>query len=261
VTDKFIQQLGRARLAAQPIPDFDRDDQPTAEDEGYRRQAELAEWFRANGKGARAGYKIGATAPAMRAYLGVDGPGYGHIMAGNMFKSGVEIPGNTLFRPGIECEIAVRIAKTMTPRDEGWSRAALGEFIDAVAPAIEIVENRYDDFRATGIGTLIADDFFHKCCVLGPFTSHWQAIDLPLVSGRITIDGDQRATGEGEQVMGHPLEPVVWLAETLRRQGRQLEAGEIVLTGSMTPVIWIDPVPSTVEIKISKLGRCGLSIT
>lgn len=257
----MIEALGRARLSAKPIPEFAAAERPKGEAEGYDVQAGLAEWFRREGLGKVAGYKVGATTAAMQSYLGVDMPAYGRIMEASIFPSGASIEASRFCRPGIECEIAVRIGADIPLRDADWTREDLGEYIAAIGPAIELVENRYGDFLGAGFGTLIADDFFHKGCLLGDFIEDWRTIDMPQVSGRTVINGEQVATGDGAQVMGHPLESLVWLANKLQSQDRSLKAGEVVLTGSMTPVIWLDTFPADISIEIAGVGGCSVVLS
>jgi 2-keto-4-pentenoate hydratase len=142
-----------------------------------------------------------------------------------------------------------------------WTRNGLLDYMAAVMPAMEVVENRYGDFRSRGIGVLIADDFFHKSCVLGEPAQDWRELDLAAAGGRLLVDGAEVETGRGSDVLGHPLEAVVWLANTLAGQGKTLEAGAVVLTGSMTPLHWLEGFPCRVEAVIEGVGACALELT
>ncbi len=258
--EKLIEALGQARLDAGPVPAHGNADPAPSEDEGYALQARLAEWFTREGQGAAAGYKIGATTDSMQAYLGVDGPAYGRIMQANIFASGAEIGAGRLYRPGVECELAVRIGRDVPMRPSGWSRGELADHIESLSPAIEVVENRYGDFLSAGFGTLVADDFFHKACVIGDAVKDWRAIGLSQANARTFINGREIAAGDGGQVMGHPLEPLAWLVSKLQAHGRSLKAGDIVLTGSMTPVIWVEAFPAEIRIEIGGLGDCAVTL-
>ena len=108
---------------------------------------------------------------------------------------------------------------------------------------------------------LTADDFFHKACVLGDPVLDWQAIDLAEVVGRTSINGKWEETGEGRDVLGHPLEAVVWLANKLAERKTGLKAGQIIMTGSMTPVHWIESLPSECVIDITGLGESSMRLT
>lgn len=259
--EDIVETLGTARLAGRPLPDLADGQRPATEADGYAVQSRLAAWFQSNGQGAVAGYKIGATTAAMQEYLGVSGPSYGRVMESNAHPSPASMPGNRRCKSGVECEVAVRIGEDVPALDTPWTRHGLLDHIAAVLPAIEVVENRYGDFRSRGIGVLVADDFFHKSCALGEPAADWRELDLAAAEGRLLVDGAEAQAGRGGDVLGHPLEAVAWLANTLAGQGRTLEAGAIVLTGSMTPLHWLDGFPCRVEAVIEGLGSCALDLT
>jgi 2-keto-4-pentenoate hydratase len=85
-------------------------------------------------------------------------------------------------------------------------------------------------------------------------------IDLPGINASVWRDGTRVETGKGTDVLGHPLEAVVWLANTLAKQERILKANDVILTGSMTPVYWIGEFPSLVEIELSGIGSCSVEL-
>ena len=49
------------------------------------------------------------------------------------------------------------------------------------------------------------------------------------------------STGTGADCLGDPVAAVAWLAETARRYGQPLRAGEIVLSGALGPVVPVTP--------------------
>lgn len=57
---------------------------------------------------------------------------------------------------------------------------------------------------------------------------------LAQVTVELEMDGQLRRSGSGKEVMGDPLAPLLWLAETLRGRGLGIEAGEMISTGSTT---------------------------
>ena len=71
-------------------------------------------------------------------------------------------------RPGVEVEIAVRLGRTVRSTDGPYRGDDLRAAIDAVMPAIEVVDDRYLDRENLDTPTLIADDFFNAAIVLGP---------------------------------------------------------------------------------------------
>ena len=244
VSSRIPKTLLKARTELIPISHLIENETPKTEEEGYALQAALHDEFRIFGQGELAGWKIGATTSSMQKYLGVYGPAYGRIMSANCYNSDRSLSGAKFFKPGIECEIGVLIGNA--PHEKKHTREDVTELIGAVFPAIEIVENRYGDFQKSGTPLLIADDFFHKAAVLGKEISDWSGIDLSLIKGETWIDGQIEGSGSGVEVMGHPLEAVAWLANTLLDHGFQLSEGQIILTGSVTPVIWLENYPCSV---------------
>lgn len=229
------------------------DEPPRDLAEAYAVQAALFGRIAGGGASAQSGWKVGATTADMQRYLRVDGPGYGRIAHVDTHHDGVGLRRGGLLNPGIECEIAVRIAHDAPAADH--DRAAAAALVADVMPAIEIVENRYDRFEALGMPTLVADNFFQRACVLGAPVAGWRALDLAEVHGRTLVDGEVSGTGRGADVMGHPLEVVAWLANTLRGHGLALRGGDVVLTGSVAPVVWLPDTARRATASLDGLGE------
>jgi 2-keto-4-pentenoate hydratase len=228
---------------------------PADEREGYAAQRALAD---AAGAAPPAGFKVGATNQAMQAYLGVAAPAAGFIDASGVYASGVTTRFDAWLSPGVECEIALRLGRDLASDGTAPDRATAAAAVEAVLPAIEIVENRYVDIPSIGAPTLIADRFFHAAAVLGPET-RIDAEDiasgaLARLAGRMTIDGRVFGTGEGSALMGDPLAVLCWLAgsEAALAFGG-LRAGQVVLCGSVTLPAWLDG-PAAVEVAFDGLG-------
>jgi 2-keto-4-pentenoate hydratase len=71
----------------------------------------------------------------------------------------------------------------------------------------------------------------------------------------MTINGD----GHGSDVMGHPLEPLVWLANELSEHGQTLTAGMVIITGSIVSPKIVEP-GDTASIMIDGLGSAELTV-
>ncbi len=190
-----------------------------------------------------AGFKIGATAKRMQAYLGLPGPAAGFMQAGNIHHGPATLAWAGLRNPGVECEIAVRLGCDLPPGpcDEATAAAAVQD----VYAAIEVVENRYGpppagDLKAVGTPTLVADQVYHAAAVLaGP--AEWRNLDLGAVRGRFLIDGEEKSSGHGRDLLGHPMTALAWLAASAEVAAfGGLRAGQVVMLGSVTPPIWLD---------------------
>jgi 2-oxo-3-hexenedioate decarboxylase/2-keto-4-pentenoate hydratase len=229
--------------------------QPRDEAEAYAVQAELHRQFaETSGAGKRIGWKIGCTTPVMQKLLGIDAPAYGGITEFAVNESRAFYWTGTFARPGVECEIAMRVASDTSSAAAPYTRETIGRHVGACMAAMEVVDNRYGDFRATPVPVMIADDFFQASCVIGPEIADWRKLDLAALRGRILLNGKDMGHGTGAEVMGHPLEALAWLANRLAKAGGKLAAGEFVLTGSFVPVQWIAEFPMEAVVEIESLG-------
>jgi 2-keto-4-pentenoate hydratase len=235
---------------------------PASEAEAYALQRALAKTL---GATPPAGFKVGATNPAMQAYLGVSSPAAGFMSAATLKPTGFTSPWAEWVAPGVECEIAVRLSADLPFTGHTPTRAQAAAAIGAVMPAIEIVENRYVDMTAVGAPTLIADQFFHAAAALGPETridpGALEAGALRDLAGRMMIDGTLFGEGRGEALLGDPLEVVRWLAASPAAAAfGGLREGQIILCGSVTLPAWLAG-PALVEIAFGGLASVTVRFT
>ena len=204
--------------------------------------------------GALVGYKIGCTSPVMQRYLDIPHPCGGGVFQKGVYDSGVSLQAADYVRVGVECEIAVRLARDLAPSEEPFTAEWVGEAVDAYYPAIEIVDDRYIKWETLGAPTLVADDFFAAGCVLGGPVARSAAPDLLRAAGRALINGTEAGRGTGADVLGHPHNALAWLANHLAAEGRGLYAGQIVLTGSLVKTIWLN-AGDHVAMELAGLGK------
>ncbi|UZE51320.1 fumarylacetoacetate hydrolase family protein [Rhodopseudomonas sp. P2A-2r] len=247
--------IADARRARVPLHALGAD-APHDEAEGYRVQDAVHQQLAAE-LGRLAGHKIGCTSAVMQSYLGIP-----HPCAGGIFASGVHLDGASLrhgdyVRVGVECEIAVRLARDVAAHAAPHTAQTIVDAIDAYLPAIELVDDRYADWSSLGAPTLIADDFFAAGCVLGAPVPRGALPDLLSVVGRAVINGQEVGRGSGADVLGHPHNALAWLANHLAAQGKSLRAGEIVLTGSLVQTVWLNAGDAAV-MEMSGLGNVAV---
>ncbi len=246
--------LRDARTARRPAGPLPPAIVPADEAQGAAVQLALARLLQSDPPG---GFKIGATSPRMREYLGLTAPLGGFMQARDIHPTGARLPFAAYRGPGVECEIGVRLAADLPPGPctQEQAGAAVGEMF----AAIELVENRYGpppagDLAALGVPTLLADQIFHAAAILAPPAAAWRSLSLASIQGRISIDGTERAAGLGSELLGHPLAALAWLAGSITATAfGGLRAGQVIMLGSVTPPIWLDG-PCTVEVAFPGLG-------
>jgi 2-keto-4-pentenoate hydratase len=190
--------------------------------------------------GEQVGWKIGCTTATMQEYLGIREPAAGRIRASTARTGPATVSYAAYRRPGVECELAVRLGSDLVPGDAPCDRATARAAIGSVLAAIEIVDDRYDDWATLDAASLTADDFFGAGCVLGREDVPWGALELADVSASMSINGDEVGSGRGADILGDPLAALVWLVNGPACTSG-LAAGSIVLLGSVVQTHWVEP--------------------
>ncbi|MBR1124931.1 hydratase [Bradyrhizobium lablabi] len=182
------------------------------------------------------GWKIAGTADAVRAKLALDGPIYGRTFRRFECKSPVTFKWAELLDPLVECEFFVTLARDLPPRREPWT---MPEVIDAIAEVhagIEVAECRYPRGALPPLPAILADGSASGRYVFGGKIENWRD-GLAAVKVALEVDGVVRREGSGADVMGDPLQALLWLANERRHWGDGLFAGETISTGSMTGML------------------------
>jgi 2-keto-4-pentenoate hydratase len=253
-------RLRDQRLFLTPITDLPESLRPRDEAQGYALQSTLNHLLVEAGMGGLVGHKIGCTTPVMQAFLNIPNPCAGRIFGQTVIHRSGRIPHSGFVKLGVECEIAVELGRDLDAAGAPATRESAAAAVGGVMAAIEIVDDRYQDYRTLGVPTLIADDFFDSGCVLGKPVRDWQGLDLPNLGGRTIINGVEAGRGTGALVMGHPLEALAWLANLRAKYHLgPLKAGEFVLLGSVVETKWLK-AGDEVRIEIEELGTLSLGV-
>jgi 2-keto-4-pentenoate hydratase len=251
--------IASARRSRTPLQPLAGELAPRDEGEGYRIQNAVHDLLSAD-FGALVGYKIGCTSAVMQRYLDIPHPCSGGVFAKGVQASGVSLSTKDFVLVGVECEIAVRLARDLLATEAPFTAEWVAESIEAYLPAIEIVDDRYVDWQTLGAPTLVADDFFAAACVLGKPVARTAAPDLLKVVGRALINGVEAGQGTGADVLGHPHHALAWLANHLAASGQGLRAGQIVLTGSLVKTVWLKAGDS-VMMELQGLGSVAATFS
>jgi 2-keto-4-pentenoate hydratase len=257
-TARAAALIAKQRLALTPI-DLPAGLRPESEPQGYKLQAAANAALAAAGLGAPVGHKIGCTTPVMQAFLGIHSPCSGEVFAATVAHERATLPTKNYRRLGVECEIVVMLARDIMPSEAPFDREKVGQAVGAVMAGIEIVDDRYADYRTFGVPSLIGDNFFNAGCVLGAPMTDWRQLDLAALKGRTLINGTEVGHGTGAMVLGHPFEALAWLANARAARGLGLKRGEFVFLGSLVETKWLE-AGDHVRIEIEELGEIEVEV-
>ena len=154
----------------------------------------------------------------------------------------------------------VRLGQDLPPRPAAYGRDEVAAAVAEVMAAIELVDDRYQDFVRIGAATLIADNAFDAGSLLGPPVMDWRPLDLGNLQARTLRDGAVIAEGRSDALLGHPLKALAWLANRRSSLGLGLAAGTFVSLGSITPVEWV-AAPARYRIEVEALGSVEVTVS
>jgi 2-keto-4-pentenoate hydratase len=184
------------------------------------------------------GHKVGLTSAAMQRQLGVDQPDYGYLLGDMFYLEHVPVPTSRFLQPRIEPEVAFVLKRPL--KGPGVTVAEAIAAVDFVLPALEIIDSRIRDWKI-GILDTIADNASSAGVVLGSTPTPLGAVDLRLSGCLLHRNGEVVGTGAGGAVLGSPITSLVWLANTVGARGVVLEAGHVILPGSITASVPVAP--------------------
>jgi 2-keto-4-pentenoate hydratase len=201
------------------------------------------------------GHKVGLSSNAMQEMMGVDEPDYGHLLSDMEVFSDRPVPADRYCYPRVEVEVGFVLGEDLP--GEGCTEQDVVDATEAVAPAIELIDSRIADWDIR-IGDTIADNASSAGYVLGPDRVKPTDVDLTSIEARLIRNGDQVAEGRSDAVLGDPLIAVAWLARKVASFGVRLEAGNVILPGSVHRAVDVRP-GDDFEAVFDGLGSVRLS--
>ena len=224
-------------------------------DDAYRISLQFLKRREAEGERV-IGKKIGVTSKPVQDMLGVHQPDFGFLTDRMHVANGstVSIAGSGLIQPRAEGEIAFVLKKDL--RGPGITEEQVLDATEYVAPCFEIVDSRIRDWKIK-IQDTVADNASCGVFVVGDARIDPRSLDLAAATMEIHKNGQHVASGVGAAVQGHPATAVAWLANTLGRFGIPFLAGEVILSGSLAPLLPAVP-GDRFEMSIAGIGTASI---
>lgn len=198
------------------------------------------------------GKKIGVTSKPVQDMLGVHQPDFGFLTDWMQVGEEVDVDAKALIAPRAEAEIAFVLKHSLN--GPGVTAADVVAATDHIAPCFEIVDSRIHDWKIAIVDT-VADNASCGVFVLGEAKADPRGLDLPALRVTVTKNGAPLSEGLGSAVQGDPAQAVAWLANTLGAHGVTLDAGDVILSGSLVP---LEPAVKgdVFEMTLHGVGTC-----
>ncbi len=159
-------------------------------------------------------------------------------------------------RVGIELEFGFRFGVAVA------ADATAEQVLDAVIAnvvTIELCDTRYDSIDGLAKEMLVADMISNRGAVLGTAHAFDRNRDFKGATCRQIFDGKVQMEKTRSHPNGDPLLPLPLLPKALAAAGYALEAGQFVITGSLTGITWVKP-PLEVVGEIDGFGRAAVKL-
>jgi len=203
------------------------------------------------------GHKVGLSSRAMQEMMGVREPDYGHLLDDMFVFEGHDVAMSEMIEPRVEIEVAFVLGDSLPPH--GCNAADVIRATEFILPAIEIIDSRIADWKI-GIVDTIADNASSAKVVLGGNPVRLTDVDVRAIGASLQRNGDVVETGTAAAVLGNPVTAVAWLAQTVSAFGVSLEAGQVVLPGSCTRAVAVEP-GDVVRAEFDELGPVEVCFT
>lgn len=221
------------------------------EDEAYEIQRLSLEKRYARGE-KYVGMKLGFTSFAKMEQMGVHDMIWGRLTDAMCYKSGDQLPLAKFIHPRAEPEIAFLIKKDIL---QEISLEEIPEYILACAPAIEVIDSRYQNFKFS-LEDVIADNCSSAAFCIGawqPLPTSLNDLAISLTFGTQTVQADQ-----SNAILDNPYLSVCNASRLAKKYGEQLLEGQVILAGAATPAEFI-PINTKITAKVQTLGSCVLT--
>ena len=259
INGRIITQLAQdfitAEMQCRPIEPIISQFPHITEAEAYRIQKVVVDLKKERGEQI-VGKKVGATSQAIQQFLGVEEPIYGQLFASQQLADGETISISQLIHPRVECEIAFLLDKDLI--GPGVTETDVLEATRVVMPALEINDPRTRDWKI-GMVEVIADNGVSARFILGEQQTSLDGVDLSTISVALKKNGEEVAKSTGAAVLGNPANAVAWLANKVSERQGKLQAGEIILPGSLTPIYPVE-AGDRIEAEFEELGTVVVHI-
>jgi 2-oxopent-4-enoate/cis-2-oxohex-4-enoate hydratase len=204
------------------------------------------------------GKKIGVTSLAVQEMLGVFQPDFGYLTDQMMYPDGGPMPiSEQLIQPRAEGEIAFVLKSDLV--GPGVTNEDVVAATDYVVPCFEVVDSRVHDWKVK-IQDTVADNASCGLFVLGEDRADPKNLDFPNLKMRVFKNGKPLSEGLGSAALDSPLNCVSWLANTLSAFGISLNAGDVVLSGSLVPLEPVVP-GDEMRLEVEGIGTASVRFT
>ena len=220
-----------AKVSIKPIENLD------SVIEAYCAQGKLAAQI-GRTKGTQAGFKAGYTSLSTRPGTDVDRPLRGFLFQKMFLADGAVVPANFGARPRFAADL-IAVVKDDDINQATTALDALGH-ISHFLPFIDLSDLMLEEGNPTDMLNLIATNIGSRWGVLGkPIAVEATPEFLTLLETMTVVMEDEKGEtigrGQGRDVLGHPMNAVMWIVRDLEHFAQRVQQGDKLGVGAFFP--------------------------
>ncbi|QIL79668.1 4-oxalocrotonate decarboxylase [Diaphorobacter sp. HDW4A] len=174
------------------------------------------------------GIKLGFTSRAKMIQMGVDSLIWGLLTDAMLEEEGAVVDLKRYIHARVEPEVCFITKKSI---DGPLTSLEAVDYLEAVAPAMELIDSRYRNFKFT-LEDVVADNCSSAGLVVGPWSRNFDA--LANAGVRMQINGRNAQVGSTAAILGQPLRSIVQASRLLHGAEMSLPAGSLIMAGAAT---------------------------
>ena len=202
------------------------------------------------------GWKVGFGAPASMKMLGIDAPLLGYLMQSALLPNNADVSLAGWQKPAAEAEIAVHMAHDL---DANADRKTIQSAIAGIGQAIELADVT---FAPDDVEKILTGNIYQRHVVLGPRDRSRAGGKIDGLVCRVMRHGVEAArTSDPQANIGELIGLVTHVANVLDAFGERLRAGDVIITGSTTPPLTIEPDEDQITFELDPVGVVSVRFT
>lgn len=227
----IAKRLDDAAQQSEPVEQISKTRNLTIE-EAYATQQILVSKRLLRGNQLR-GIKMGFTSKAKMEQMGVHDMIWGLLTSDMFIPQDGEVERDRFIHPRAEPEIAFRLACDV---HDAVPLESIKNVVDALAPAIEIIDSRFKNFKFS-LADVIADNCSSAAYCIG----EWMTVDslIQNIDIQLLINNQIEQAGNSSAILGNPWQSVVDATRLAAEYGHVLRKGDVILAGAATPASFI----------------------
>jgi len=174
------------------------------------------------------GIKLGFTSRAKMTQMGVDSLIWGLLTDAMIEEDGGVVDLGRYIHPRVEPEVCFLTRRII---DAPLTALEAADYLEGVAPAMEIIDSRYRNFKFS-LEDVVADNCSSAGLVVGAWSRNFDG--LANAGVRVQFDGRDVLVGSTAAILGHPLRSVVQASRLLHGAQMSLPAGSLIMAGAAT---------------------------